>query len=399
MTIFRAGNEYRPEDISLDVLSIYTSKTYGHAAGGFTVITTFSKKTQGKRYDELLFPDDLIHIELDGGQGKGLESVMIGLVGRAARTRHYSEDGKPIYRVKISGMDFGKLLARHNCIADISPLVGRIGSESVIRIAQGVQFTGTPAELVRSSFELMFLGQVAWAEPYFVLNAGTDDDWQTFDYPILETTGSVWSAMKSMANEPYNCLTTETYDGKLHVILEPYPFHPATGKLTREAFTEIEDWEISQEDLGRGDSERVNYLYFRADAVMIFGGGNGAPLQYETAIQYDAESIRRHGFLPWYPSSNFGPPGYSAFTNAQGSTLQAVQDRALSFWNRVRRNQEYESGSLSIKGRPEIKAGGGIVLTETNMEYLVETVSHHYEWGQRFFTALQVTRGQDHGRA
>jgi hypothetical protein len=399
VTVFRAANNYRLEDISSDVLAIYTTKTYGHAAGGFTILTTFNKRFQGQRYDQLLKPNDVIHIELDGGEGNGLQSRMLGLVDRPSRLRQYSQDGKPTYRVKITGLDFGKLLIKHNCIADISPLTGKIGSEDVIRIAQGVQFSGTPATVVRSAFDALFLNQVPWAKPHFVFSAGEDqDDWQTFDYPILETTGPIWSAMKSMSNEPFNCLTTETYDGKFHVVLEKYPFHPDTGKLTREHFHTIEDRDISFEDLGACDNERINYLYFRAEAVMIFGGSAGAPLQYETAIEHDPKSIPKHGFLPFYPKTNFAPPGYLPHSNAGPDTLQSVRNRAKAFWNRHRLNHELESGTLKVKGSPSIKAGSGAVLAETNMEYFVETVADHYEWGQSYFTNLQVTRGQDHGR-
>lgn len=400
MTVFRSENGYRPENVSPDVVSIFTSKTYGHAAGGFTILTTINQRFQGKRYDELLKPNDVVHIELDGGDGKGLQSRMIGLVNRAARSRQFSDDGKPVFRVKITGLDFGKLLIRHNCVADISPLTGKIGSEDVIRIAQGVQFSGSPVEIVKSVFEKLFLTQVPWAAPYFAFSPGQDqDDWQTFDYPILETTGAVWTAMKSLAGEPFNCLTTETIEGRLHVILEKYPFHPDTGKLTRSEFQVIEDKDISFEDLGVGDEERVTYLFFRAEVVIFGEKDKGAPIQYEPGIQHDPEAIPKHGFLPWYPKSNFSPPGYQMGTNASPGVLQAVKERTLAFWNRCRRNHELESGSLTVKGNPAIKVGGGIVLKETNMEYFVETVADHYEWGKPYFTALQVTRGQSHGRS
>lgn len=398
--IYRAANGYAEEDISPDVVSIYTSKTYGHAAGGFTIFTTFNQRYQDKRYDELLKPDDVIFIELDGGEGNGLESVMIGLVTRASRTMRYDQEGKPVYRCKISGMDFGKLLIKHNCIADTEPLIGQIGSRDIVRVAKGVQFSGTPGEIVKSAFEKLFLDQVPWASQYFQWSpAANQDNWETFDYPILESTGSIWTAMKSMANEPYNCLNTETYGKKLHIVLEPYPFHAETGKLTRANFISIPDSHIEFEDLGISDDERVNYLYFRADAVVLFGNDSeGSPLQYELLINYDKNSVLVHGFRPHYPKSNFGPPGYKRETNAKPDQLTAAHNRALEFWNRFKNNHALESGAIGVKGNPSIKCGGGIVTEGNNMEYLAETVAHNYEWGVKYGTTLQVTRGQGHGR-
>lgn len=66
-------------DVSADIVSIATNKAYGRAAGTWQIFLTY-QLIDGKRYDELIQPDDLVTIELDAGDGSGLQPVMIGLV-------------------------------------------------------------------------------------------------------------------------------------------------------------------------------------------------------------------------------------------------------------------------------------------------------------------------------
>lgn len=396
VTVKRRANDFAEEDISDDVVSIHTGKVYGHAAGGFQIITTFNKRFQGKRYDELVKPNDILHIELDGGLGTGLRSVMICLVDRVSRVRAFDRTGKPTFRVKISGLDFGKLLMKHNCAVDIAPLIGEIGSERDLRIQRGLLFSGVPFTLVRSVFESLFLNAVSWADPYYVMELNGIDGWATVNYPILESTGPVWSAMKSVANEPFNILSTETRNGRLHVVLSQPPFDAKTGKLTRINHN-IEGQDIAFEDLGVGDHDRYNFMFLKCDGVVIFGGTQGAPIQYKRSIRLDSESIPLHGFIPYYPKTNFVPPGYFPGTDADPGILLAVEERAEALWNRVKNNANYESGTIRIKGNPDIRCGDGILLPETNMEYFVEGVHQDYEWGDSFITTLSVTRGQSHG--
>lgn len=398
--IQRARNAYRPEDISNDIISVQTTKEYDRAAGGFTIETSFKPAVDGKRYDEVIRPDDRVYIELDGGHGLGLHSVMAGLVNSSASRQQFDAEGRPYRRCIIRGMDFGKLLYKHQCVADIAPQIGKIGSESVVRLAQGVQFSGKPRDLVSSIFEKLFVDQVPWAAPYVKMapTEGEEDTWQYYNLTILEATGSVWTAMKRAANEPFNALTTETRDGKLYVILEPFPFHPQSGKLTRETFHSIKSEEVALENLGISDHDRINYLYLRCDGVTLHNGSQAAPLQYTTTIRHDLDSIRLHGFRPWLPRTNFTPVGYKPQTNAGPDILEEVRARADALWARMQRNHEYLSGQMVINGRPEIKAGSGVVLEERNTEFFVEAVTHSYTWGRDFSTNLLLTRGQDHGR-
>jgi hypothetical protein len=392
------------DDLSLDVISITLNKKYAQAAGGFQVVTTFREQPHlgNKRWDQLLQPDDVLHIELDAGDGKGLRSRMIGLVGRAARHVQMNPDKSVDRKVIITGMDFGKLLARHNAAAAFAPGVGQVGPEQLVYLSKGLIFTGTPADIVGSMYKVMIAGQLPWADPYFLVErlpnfAPAFDSWMDYNRAILESTGPVWSAMKCAANEPYNALTTETKNGRLHIILERYPFDPENkGKLTRSSLHEISEDDIRSEDLGVDDSDRVNYVWLKADLVTI-SQSNDFPLLYPQLVKYDVASIKRHGFQPFYPQTNFVPAPYLKGANASPDIQKEIGARAVEFWERNRYNHTHESGTLGIRGNPDIKAGDGIVLPATDMEYFVEGYTENYTWGVSYLTTLELSRGQKHG--
>jgi hypothetical protein len=403
VTIRRAATQYQLEDISGDVITIDIDKGYGMSAGGFAISTTFKRSIEGQRYDQVLVPGDVVHIELDRGDGKGLRSRMVGQVVRCARKTIVNPDQSVSRRITITGMDFGRLLDRHNCVADITPGPGQIGPEAIVRLAKGLIFSGTPHEICSSIFDKLMIGQVPWIKPYVAfINPGIRakaplDEWETFDFTILESTGSVWAAMKRAANEPYNVLTTETINGVLHIILERYPFHPKNGKLTRETFHEIADEEIQSEDLGVDDNDRVNYVWLKADMVTLYNQGQNFPLQFSSAMHFDQASISRFGFHPFYPQTNFVPPSYLPGDDAPPNIQKLVSGRSEEFWNRNRWNHLHETGTLAVAGNPDIKAGDGIVVKGTGMEYFVEKYTEHYAWGETYTTTLQLTRGQEHG--
>lgn len=429
----RAENGYADEDISGDVVMVSTTKAYGRAAGGFNIMTTFAPNLQGQRYDQGIRPDDVILISLDAGDGKGLHPVMVGLVDRVARVVSYDSFGKPNRRIKISGSDFGKLLVKHDCILDMQPLkntetgaiIGGIGDQYAFRIQAGMVFAGTPREIVTGMFNVLFQQQLTLANYYvdkwFPDTEANEDTWKMKLESIVTTSGTVWQAMKGSANEPFNCLTTETYGEKLYVILEKYPFDKTTGKLTmamagdsnpsppgigtpnRGVIWPVDDRLVFSEDLGVSDVERINYLYLSSPFFMLFGAGDGStpPIQWGAGIRNAPTSeIAEHGFMRWEPKTEFSPAqNEDTLQDLPHDAFGPIVTRTNELWTRVKDNHRLESGTITMHGAPWFKAGDGMLRQSENMEYFVEQVSHNFTIGERsssFTTTLGLTRGQTH---
>jgi murein DD-endopeptidase MepM/ murein hydrolase activator NlpD len=57
-------------------------------------------------------------------------------------------------------------------------------------------------------------------------------------------------------------------------------------------------------------------------------------------------------------------------------------------------NLEYVSGTITMRGAPEIRVGYRLDLPDRNCSYYIEGVSHNWTYGQPMTTTLHVTRGQ-----
>lgn len=434
--LYRRNNSFFEEDITEAVTSVNTSKKYGFAAGGFSlgaVAETFG----GQTLDRYISPNDVILIELDGGGGGGFKKVMLGLVDRSAKNRRMDPNGTPERKVRILGKDFGKMLLTHDCGWDIAQLDEYDGSAETIRqlkakaLGSFFQYSGTPYQNLRSILDNLFFGQVGewvqrwmdadgivgpildnllfgqfgeWVQRWMGADGiGEYDDWVTWSKTIMERSGTIWQVMKSFADEPWNVLSTDTTDeGRFRIYLRRYPFHEETGKLTLETLHQVKDFDITHESIGRSDADLKNFASFEAYAPAF--GQEGFAYMMAKTIEKDKDLVEDYGFRPFRPATEYVPPykkDREQNVTESPDTIAAIRRRTKALFNWHRRAHEYFNGNLIIHGRPEIRAGEGLLRPEEGMEFFIEDVFHQYaihRKGRSYGTVLHVTRGQDHVR-
>lgn len=415
----RAGNEYKAEDISNDVISISTHKTYGQPVGGFSIVTTYRPAINGKRYDETIRPNDIILIKLDKGDGKGLVPVMVGLVNSIERTRSTSSDGQVMRSVSIQGYDFGKILVKHHCRWYLAPTPTHSGSDTELTEVQygAALFSGgTPETILKKIVEVEIFKIMPWCQEYILTDRiiSPEGSWTT-NITTFSVNSTVWSALEQYADKPFNMIYGDTGDdGKYHIILEKCPYDDATGKLQRTVWPTIDTPDIISEQMGINDIDRITYIWNKVMAGQFGELDGGNPLQFlkGDAIQYDPTEadIARNGFIPWYPETLFGPfttvigpPIPLQLTNkgAEPNVRRYVKERTDAYWNWYKNNHTFESGTITLHGRPDLRVGGGLLNKENGFEYLIEQITHQYSvWpAPNFRTSLHLTRGQKHGPA
>jgi hypothetical protein len=413
VTIRRAENNHQPEYVSQDVINIQTHKAYGVPLGKFNITFPFAAKLDGLRYDQLLKPNDIVLVELDGGYGGGFVPVMLGLVDEAMRVKRLDGEGRPLRTSEIRCSDFGKIFIRHHCQWYLAPSPAHIGSEEALtEVVYGAKLRagGTPAKIAKDIIEAEVFGIMPWTKDFISTDRiTTEDNWYRTKV-ILSYQEPVWEALRSVSNRPYNILHADTLENKqFGVILEKCPFDE-NGRLALQAprtlhFIDPED--IITEELGRNDLDRITYLYQKVD-IGIFGEPTGQKLLYikGDAIKYEEADIQKYGFIPWMPGSNFVPFPKSKgrevsplLADYKNSADRPVQERTALMWEWYRRNAEYESGLLTMHGRPDIRCGDGVLCKEMNYQYLVEQVAHKWSFGDKptCITSLHVTRGQPNG--
>ena len=395
-------------DVSNDLVNLATSKVYGRAAGGWQFLLPYRHlpKFANLLYSDVITPDDLVVIDIDAGDGRGYERVMVGLVNRVARTfAGGGPEGIPHRAVKISGLDLGKLLFRHNCGWVTAPRRGNELPPDILMLSRNIFFTGTPKMLARSIFEDLFLADVWQWVDNFTFNATTDDNWELYNWQVFHSTGPVWNAMKQVANEPWNTLTTETVSDlnkrQLEVRLEKTPIRE-DGKLAHSSLLPISPAEVIEEDLGVCDDERVTYFWFRPK-LTIAGISDEVPVLHALPelVYSNEDEIAHHGTVFHTVDCDFAMDNMSSPYEPAGiNFVNAAKARGKVLWERVKDNHKLESGSLKVHIAPWVRAGSGIVLTDTKKEYFVEQVDHFCQFGPVpiFTTTAYVTRGQKAGR-
>jgi len=83
-----------------------------------------------------------------------------------------------------------------------------------------------------------------------------------------------------------------------------------------------------------------------------------------------------------------------------GNVSNATSQEQLARWailndHWYQHNLEYLSGTITMRGAPEIRVGMRLDIVERNMSFYIEGVQHTWEYPNEMKTVLQVTRGQN----
>lgn len=406
VTLRRAANAFKPEDISSDVVEVETHKAYGQPTGSFSLVTTFAQRTNGLRYDQIVKPNDILLIEMDAGDGNGPIPVMLGLASEIDRMRTTDNEGRPVRNVQIAGEDFGKLLVKHHCMWPMAIRPNNIGSQVELTYGITLEKGGTPAQMAKIIVEKELFLQMPWTKQFVLLDRLSDiDDWWLGNI-TFSTQDTVWAVLEHVSDAPFNMLSADTgSDGLFHIILEVCPFSVTDGKLqiplNRMHTVAIND--VIMEKLGVNDHDRVNYVFNKVQCgIQGESGGNELLFIRGDAVQYDEtlQSLQANGFLPWFPQSNFVPFATKVapqISNTGALAAAPVKERTLALWNWHKDNATLESGLISLHISPTVRAGDGIIYEDNNYEYFVEQVGHKFDIANHSFqTSLHLTRGQKH---
>ena len=131
--------------------------------------------------------------------------------------------------------------------------------------------------------------------------------------------------------------------------------------------SETTDAEVSVEDEGTGGGEEAEPV---------------SPSRANTAHTNEAAEIRATG-------------GRQITSNVDNQTSRSQLARwALLNDHWFQHNLEYLSGTIAMRGAPEIRVGMRLDIVERNMSFYVEGLQHSWTYPNEMKTVLQVVRGQ-----
>jgi hypothetical protein len=179
----------------------------------------------------------------------------------------------------------------------------------------------------------------------------------------------------------------------------------------------ISGWEVMQSVFARSAGEAITM--FQSIDGIITAGGNAPPGEFDVApVLYDVAGASRYGthvmqvLLPWgyddrrnmsvWNSPAGGPVNLETGNRTVFRKYEVDEtNKALSIVETVRSyyfyrdNPEYLSGSLTVRGRPEIRVGDRVRLPEAgDLIFYVESVEQVFQVGQPYITRMGLSRGQ-----
>lgn len=82
----------------------------------------------------------------------------------------------------------------------------------------------------------------------------------------------------------------------------------------------------------------------------------------------------------------------------QNVYADVISKKTIDLFNWNILNNQFENGSVVLKGDPNIKVGTRLLISYSEMEYYIENVSHSFKYNEEYTTTVQVTRGYPLGQ-
>lgn len=156
-------------DLSKDIVTFRTSKSIKGTGGmSFTLMPR-------RNYLNLLFPNDVVNLYVDVGDGKGFIRVFFGYLDRIERTETVGENGQMSTAFAITCTDFMKAVDKTDIVfnphlanrAEFSNNdlgLSQLGGGHALR-TKGITAHGTPAQFVENILELLLGFGTQWKLP------------------------------------------------------------------------------------------------------------------------------------------------------------------------------------------------------------------------------------------
>lgn len=455
-------------DITPAVTRVRTCKGIGSPCGSWEIGVSFAgldEITGGALSDKrslstLVVPGNFVSIAFDAGiPGSRMTTVMQGPVVRRPRRERLGERG-PQRDLTMRGEDWGGLLVHHQIPAHQFTASLQGAGELSFREDMGAFLQGTVGDVCKKAFDAIFVKRVGPLQLMFQKDRTGGGDGlylididkglfqpeagNTIQGSIWHRQGSLWTALKGLADEPWNELYAD-YDPAYVRQGEGdglERIEPGTGaatpephfaiRLRRRPFDKerwavlpehiIPDAELLHQDDDLSDCERVNWVLVELSQIHANTEHDVNLMSYmiRRFDKVDAEisGARLLRLATPYCDLPGGRSGESLardpdeqieFNAGRGRLWDLADDRATRAWNMFAINHRLAAASWVVPLRPELRIGhrasnqaapsAWFVKEETERRtYYIEQVVHDWVRGaERATTHLGLTRGMPLG--
>ena len=226
---------------------------------------------------------------------------------------------------------------------------------------------------------------------------------------LIQSQANFWQILKSCQNPLMNEMFLElNKDGVPTFYFRVIPFIDDANKKYLSTWKKwkqkretlpgvgIIDGQIINMDLGQSDHERYNYFFLQVNS-----GNENSSLFIPMDTHINETSIRRYGVKPHIKSADYAYLANFKSTGKEGKDFYDVVKEWNDFLYAIYNNNPYyESGTVIIKGNPEIRVGSNLVIEydkKNKYSYYIEGYTDTWEIGEQgaphYVTTVTVTRG------
>lgn len=419
---FGIGSDYSapfPTFPTNHLVRINTSNRMGDPSGTFSIDLVYYKQNPGEvepYYYDKIRPLDLVEIELERGI-----TTMIGIVDKVQKSTVIQN--KNVRRsVNITGRSLGAIW-EFDLIKYFTNALGLSDdlAHKNLLLQQGAItfdfYDQPPYNAVLEVYaHLPALTIELWKgkKNDDFIDVGTElfvrRDELVFARGISPYAGSVWDYFKTYIQEPINELWTDSKDGKLFLRSRPTPFshgkydpekaESALGEPRTISWHDTRNWiddeepyhEISLSDLREEQISRLHGGAYSVFAVLSSDKFTGADAEYATFHPLvDSKLVEEIGTRDMQISLNYIPLVGDGETTDGSIERYTHYRNKLYLWNRD--NHRMQSGTMTVKGNPNIRVGDRVYRPDLDTEFYVQAVSNSWAFGQPFTTQMTVDRG------
>lgn len=445
VVLYSRGNRYELYD---DLIQVTTSKSKSSPSGTFSVQVVDRIGTDGLTWQQRAQVMDYCEIYM-GNQPQEPQIIMRGFVINAQRIFDIGATGGPSRYTQLNGVDLGYIFQANQVryLWQFDPtaiIASSLQLDATYHIGPGPY---SPKAFIENVFSTIINGdgiarmrQQIPQIPDFEVVSDLPDGYEMNLISVQPFTGAYWNLLSYFKSAPFSeMFYLDLPSGPIFLYRQP-PYRLLDGSPTG-VFTApfatlpTADVPLAQKKthaLGKSANEMYAFLMVYSDQVTITPGGsfNYAPFFGGAALGLDKpgavtssigtkspsnpiydESIEaRYGFQPL----NINTPFISAFipapkgtSSTQANSLQqqwlsGVNSTAVSMctwlYHVYKDNAQFESGTLTVHGRPDLLPGAYVRIPEWDSEYYMQTVNHTLVQYQTWTSDLSVLRGYTYGR-
>ena len=411
---------------------VQTTKHVRQAAGGFNLVFADRAANQGGGLETLyglIEPMDMIEIRMahdaPAAGATKVPIIMRGFVSQTSRTQAMGQDGRPQRNVMVSGQDYGKIWQQIQILYTYSYITGQdVLSEFQLfaRYGVGYKTTQTGSDFLTEVVQKIINPYLAAFMPSnpplpaSITMAATVAHGTTSLSGSQNAQGSIFQILQEYLDVgAWNELFLEDREDGVYCVYRPNPTRDLDGKLIQSDATEPGTVDLLFADVmsisvARSDANVANYYWVTAprfDLVSDLQRQLLATTESRDTIlanNYVNSQESLYGIRPLQAATQMGGDDVDTATSGQPANLQAQRDSSQLGWVNARRallvaqnkdNVLFESGTISLRGRPDIKAGMTLRLHSGGLfssAYIVQ-VDHQFTPFGSFTTTLQIERG------